>query len=275
MAGDATATTHTVTGLTDGTAYTFEVRAVNGAGDGVASNHATATLSDPDGGETNHVWQWEFSATGSDPWTTITSATAATYTPMSGDTDNQLRATVTYTDAEAASKTAMSVATVAVTENQPPPTPTLADQTATAGTRFSYQFDAVTDPDAHTVTYSATLGDDSALPSWLRFNNATRTFSGTPQAGNEGEITVKVTVTDDGAPQKSTDATFTITVGAAAECTALEIDQDDSTTPGDTVDLTLSFTPSNCAPGALTSECTITLHADIGVPDDFDEGMSS
>ena len=231
-----------------------------------------ATLSDPDGGETNHAWQWESSPNGTDTWTATTSGgNTAAYTPVAGDTDNQLRATVSYTDTLGPNKTAMSAATVAVTENQPPPAPNIVPQIATAGTRFSYQFDAVTDPDGHTVTYSAILDDDNALPPWLRFNNATRTFSGTPQAGNEGAITVRVTVMDDGTPPKSDDATFTITVGAAAECTAVAIDQDDSTTPGDTVDLTLSFTQANCAPGALTSELTITLHEDIGVPDDFDK----
>ena len=212
----------------------------------------TATLSDPDGGVTAGSWKWESTPDGTVAWADISGAAAAAYTPVSGDTGNQFRAMMSQEDAEAASKTAMSAATV--------------------GTPFSYKFGAVTDPNGHTVTYSAILDDDSALPPWLRFNNATRTFSGTAQAGNEGAITVKVTVTDDGTPPKSTPGTFTITVGAAADCTALAIDQDDSTTPGDAVDLTLSFAPANCAHGALTSELTITRHEDIGVPSDFDKG---
>ena len=54
-----------------------------------------------------------------------------------------------------------------------------------------------TDIDAGDVlTYSATLADDSALPGWLDFDPVTRTFSGVPGAVNFGQITIKVTVTD-------------------------------------------------------------------------------
>ncbi|WP_233965662.1 putative Ig domain-containing protein, partial [Pectobacterium versatile] len=39
--------------------------------------------------------------------------------------------------------------------------------------------DTFTDPDGDTLTLSATLADGTALPSWLSFNPATGTFSGT------------------------------------------------------------------------------------------------
>ena len=48
------------------------------------------------------------------------------------------------------------------------------DQTATAGTALSYQFpdDTFADTDAgDTLTYTATQSDDSALPSWLSFDD--------------------------------------------------------------------------------------------------------
>ena len=73
------------------------------------------------------------------------------------------------------------------------------DQTATAGTALSYRFpdDTFADTDAgDTLTYTATQSDDSALPSWLSFDAATRTFSGTPATANVGTLEVKVTASD-------------------------------------------------------------------------------
>lgn len=75
----------------------------------------------------------------------------------------------------------------------------LADQTAAQGGTFSYTVPAgaFTDPDSGDVlTYSATLADGSALPSWLVFNAATRAFSGTPTT--TGTVSVKVTAKDTG-----------------------------------------------------------------------------
>ena len=75
---------------------------------------------------------------------------------------------------------------------------TIPDQTAPAGTAFSYQFpaDTFSDADSDVLTYTATKSDDTALPSWLAFDANTRTFSGTPQAANIGTVSVKVTAND-------------------------------------------------------------------------------
>jgi Ca2+-binding RTX toxin-like protein len=75
----------------------------------------------------------------------------------------------------------------------------LPDQTAAQGASYSYVVpaNAFTDPDAgDTLSYTATLADGSALPSWLTFNPSTRAFSGTPSA--EGTVSVKVTAKDTG-----------------------------------------------------------------------------
>ena len=75
----------------------------------------------------------------------------------------------------------------------------LPDQAAAQGVAFSYTVAsaAFTDPDAgDTLSYSATLADGSALPSWLSFDEATLTFSGIPNT--LGTTSVRVTAIDAG-----------------------------------------------------------------------------
>ncbi|SVC76169.1 uncharacterized protein METZ01_LOCUS329023, partial [marine metagenome] len=46
---------------------------------------------------------------------------------------------------------------------------------------FTIPADTFNDVDVgDSLTYTATLSDGSALPSWLSFNPSTQTFSGTP-----------------------------------------------------------------------------------------------
>ncbi|MBE5216031.1 putative Ig domain-containing protein, partial [Pectobacterium quasiaquaticum] len=67
-----------------------------------------------------------------------------------------------------------------------------------------------TDPDGDTLTLSATLADGSPLPSWLSFNAATGTFSGTPANGDVGNLSIKVTA-NDGDASVSTSFSLTVT----------------------------------------------------------------
>jgi len=66
------------------------------------------------------------------------------------------------------------------------------------------------DPDGDVLTYSATRTDGSALPTWLSFNAATQTFSGTPAEADFGGLDVKVSATDPGGLSASD--VFTINV---------------------------------------------------------------
>jgi hypothetical protein len=71
------------------------------------------------------------------------------------------------------------------------------NQTDTVEHLFNFTFSdsAFIDDDGNnTLTYSATLSNGGALPSWLSFNPATKTFSGIPDAS--GSIGIKVTATD-------------------------------------------------------------------------------
>ncbi|MEH2179923.1 DUF4347 domain-containing protein [Nostoc sp.] len=75
----------------------------------------------------------------------------------------------------------------------------IADQQATVGSLFSFTVpdDTFTDPDiGDTLTYSATLADDTPLPKGLKFNAATKTFSGTPDNQEVGSRNIKVTAQD-------------------------------------------------------------------------------
>ncbi|PUE47864.1 hypothetical protein B9Z47_08355 [Limnohabitans sp. 2KL-1] len=69
------------------------------------------------------------------------------------------------------------------------------DQIAAVNAPFSYTVPANTFTDLDsTLTYSATLGSGAALPAWLTFNAATRTFSGTPP--NANDFNLKVVASD-------------------------------------------------------------------------------
>ena len=73
------------------------------------------------------------------------------------------------------------------------------NQNATEDIAFNFQFAANTFSDADvgdTLTYTATMADGSALPSWLSFDATTRTFSGTPTNADVGTLSIKVTADD-------------------------------------------------------------------------------
>jgi hypothetical protein len=77
----------------------------------------------------------------------------------------------------------------------------IADQAATEGLPFSFQFAANTfaDVDAgDTLSYAATLEGGGPWPAWLTFDAANRTFGGTPTSADVGTIAVRVTATDAG-----------------------------------------------------------------------------
>ena len=91
------------------------------------------------------------------------------------------------------------------------------DRTAREETAFEFQFAANTFSDADagdTLTYSARLTGGGALPAWLSFDTATRTFSGTPGRGDSGSFSIDVTAFD-GKGGTATD-TFDIMVTANA-----------------------------------------------------------
>ncbi|WP_459444461.1 putative Ig domain-containing protein [Alphaproteobacteria bacterium US3C007] len=113
---------------------------------------------------------------------------------------------LTATDTSGASVSDVVALTVSNTNDAPTVANAIADQTIAEDSALSFQFasDVFVDVDAgDSFTYTATLSDGSALPSWLSFNADTRTFSGTPANADVGSIDIKVTATDGSAASVS------------------------------------------------------------------------
>lgn len=89
----------------------------------------------------------------------------------------------------------------------------IADAAGTVGNALSITIpsNAFSDPDGDRLDLTARLSNGGALPSWLSFNAATRTFAGTPPGGQTGPIDIRVTAADpDGA---TVNDVFRLTIG--------------------------------------------------------------
>ena len=154
------------------------------------------------------------------------SFTGTVSTPSSGPEAafSGLTANTTYTvtvtatgDANYVMSEASDEFGVTTVANQVPTVGTaIPDQTATVDTAFEYSFPASTfsDGDSDSLTYTATRSNDSALPIWLTFTASERKFAGTPQSGDTGTLSVKVTASD--GMGGSVSDTFDIVVSTAA-----------------------------------------------------------
>ena len=167
------------------------------------------------------AWQWlRVDEDGSSNPVEIPGAITATYTLTAADTGKKIKVRASFRDdlhvasytaggvatAEAPPETRTSEAwpssgTVGAMEagnNAPEVAHAIPDQTATEGLPFRYQVaaNAFSDADGDTLSYSAVRATAGALPAWLRFDPATRTFSGTPLPGDAETVTVKLTASD-------------------------------------------------------------------------------
>lgn len=134
-------------------------------------------------------------------WLSFDSATQ-TFTGIPGNGEvGTLSLRITATDT--AGDSASSVFNVVVNNVNDAPTVStpIADQAASEDAPFSFTLspDTFTDVDlihGDTLTYGTTLADGSALPAWLTFDAATRTFSGIPGNSDVGFLSIRVTATD-------------------------------------------------------------------------------
>lgn len=119
------------------------------------------------------------------------------------DAQKEFRATSTGTYYIAAGATGGGTGsyTVSVTQsntNQAPVVSTrIADQVATEGQAFYFQLprNTFTDPEGRALTLSAELTTGAALPTWLRFDARSGTFTGTPPA-RTADLNVRVKARD-------------------------------------------------------------------------------
>ncbi|EJN19086.1 VCBS repeat-containing protein, partial [Pseudomonas sp. GM78] len=87
-------------------------------------------------------------------------------------------------------------------------------QNASEDSPFSYTVPLGTFADVDvgdTLGYSASLANGDPLPSWLSFDPANRSFSGTPGNSDVGSLSVRVTATDGSSATAS--SSFTLTIG--------------------------------------------------------------
>ncbi|MFN9747559.1 MAG: putative Ig domain-containing protein, partial [Betaproteobacteria bacterium] len=142
-------------------------------------------------------------------------------TPANGDV-GAIAIQVTATDSAGAQASGSFTLTVANTNDAPTLATPIADQAATEDSPFSLTLPADTFADVDggdTLAYAATRADGTALPAWLSFDAATRTFSGTPANGDVGAIAIQVTATDSAGAQAS--GSFTLTVANANDAPTL------------------------------------------------------
>lgn len=147
------------------------------------------------------------------PWLHFDPATG-TFSGTPGNVDvGTLLIRVTATDTSGATGSEVLTLVVQNVNDDPLVAATIPTRMATEDQPFSYTIPAGTfiDPDTgDTLTYSTKLANGSALPTWLKFNAATRTFSGTPDNDAVGALAIRMTATDTSGRMAQT--TFTLNV---------------------------------------------------------------
>jgi len=227
---EGTATTGTVTGLSQDTTYYFVVRACNEHGESGDSNEESTTIGssnqppvlDPIGSKSvDEGSLLSFTLTATDPdgdgltFSASNVPTGASFNPSSrvfswtpafGDSGNY-NVTFTVTDDGSPAESDSEVVTISVGNvNRPPVLGSIGSKSVDEGNRLTFTISASA-PDGDILTYSA-----SNLPSGANFNSGTRTFSWTPAIGDAGNYNVQFTVTDNGSPPESDLEIVTITV---------------------------------------------------------------
>jgi VCBS repeat-containing protein len=217
-AGDVGSSTITIT-VSDGTlssslSATVTVTAANRAptisGNGtqtVAVGQAyafTPTASDPDGNPLT------FSASGTPAWLSFNTANGAlSGTPAAGDTG---ASTITITVSDGTLSSSLTATVTVTAANRAPTISGNGTRTVTVGQAYSFTPTA-SDPDGNPLTFAVT-----GRPAWLSFNATNGALTGTPGAGDVGNSTVTITVSD-GTLSATLSATITVAAVATGSAT--------------------------------------------------------
>ena len=165
-------------------------------------------------------------------WLTFNAATRTFTGKPPQDFNGSIELKVTASDGSLSTSDTFNLTVNAVNDTPVVAAP-IADQSMAEDTQWSYQIPAgaFTDVDNASLTYTATLEDGSALPSWLTFNGTTRTFAGTPPANVIGTYNVKVTASDGAATASDT---FKLTVNPVNDAPVVSVVVADQTVAEDT-----------------------------------------
>ena len=152
-------------------------------------------------------------------WLTFNAATRTfSGTPTNSDVGS-IAVKLTATDSGGALASDTFNIVVSNVNDAPTVANAIPDQTISNGSAMYFKFDATTFSDvdvSDTLSYVASLSDGTALPSWLTFDAAARTFTGTPTNSDIGSLAIKVTATDTGSVTVFDTFNITVTLTNAA-----------------------------------------------------------
>lgn len=293
-------------GLGESVSDEFELEVVNTNDDPVLDNEIpnqtavsltafsftfdATTFSDEDGDELSYSAKLDDEST-LPSWLTFTSSTRTFEGTPTNDDVGTITIVVTADDANGGMVTDQFDLEVIFTNQAPVLDNPIIDQTASEDSPFELVIASNTfsDPDGDDLEYDATLTDDSALPSWLTFDDATRTFGGTPEQSDVGLISIKV-IASDPAGETASD-NFDLEVEATNDSPVLSQGLTDQTAPvgeaftyvvssssftdpdGDDLSYSALLEDGSSLPEWLVFESsTITFS---GTPEESDAGMIS
>jgi VCBS repeat-containing protein len=156
-----------------------------------------------------------YTASGVPSWLTFNATTRSfTGTPPANFNGN-VNITVSASDGNTSVSDTFTL-TITAANDAPVVATALADVTSPANTAVNLTLPAGTfsDVDGDVLTLTATLANGDPLPSWLSFNAATRSFTGTPPLNSSADVAIRVTATDPSGASAS--SSFTLDILAPA-----------------------------------------------------------